>query len=350
MAAMNKYHFYLLFGLYCCCSILRAQTTIATLPHKEYRPYFKFRTFPKKVNESHIHQSLDYLQDKPSMQWNHSDSIQFMLDLSLLGDYYSSYQLFLELQLQGLDSLNEYHIVQHLLLQKGKKSKLFEWYEKEKEFTPSNAKNIEIRKRIDAALFLIHENKWSFKDSTLFSELKDPKWKYLKKGSFQYKSELIALLNIYDTALRIKVQLQNGENRALSMAYVELGNFIAAHVDLTDAYIAYFCARFYSRKSMYVAKKLKSVKEEIMDKNLLLPSLRDIFPQEKKGIFNYAILKEKRQQHILDSIKAAHIVPLKVEPIKKKNLLPMLNKDMLLLLGLSLILFCVIVFVKVKRK
>lgn len=346
---MNKFSLLLISMLFFGLSF--AQTTTADLPHKEYRPYFKFKVFPSKTNKANIRKSLNYLQQKNNATWNKNDSIQFMLDLVLVGNYYSAYQLFLGLKLDTTRNIKTIHIVQHLLFTKNKMNRLNKWFDKEVAAYPQNKKAVEIRRRITQVSVYLAQDNWNFKDSIFFPELEDSMWFGVKEGSPQFKNKLIPMLKLYDTALRVVVKFQANEDKALAAAYVKLGDFIFNHVNYTDAYIAYNCARFYYRKSMYVSKKIKITKSALFDNNLLLPSIRDVFPKEKKGVFNYKILKKRVEQRIQDSIAAATHTPLKLNPIKQgKELLPFMSKNLLILIGFILILIFVVFFVKTKER
>jgi len=328
-----------------------AQTTTADIPKNEPRPYFSFTTFPKGFDETVIHQSLAYLQNKNIDSWDGSDSLQFMNDLTLIGDYISAYQLYIVLKLDTVRSLSTTHTIQFLLFSKGKQDILMDWYDREAKNYPKNKQQVEIRRRIAIVYQKMVDKKWSYRDSLLFPYLADSSWYNLKKGSPEYKSQLISLVNTMDKALRIEVMYQMDNNNSLSQAYRELGDFLYNHVDYTDAFIAYYCARFYNRQSMHVAKSIKKTKNALRDHNLLLPSFRRIFPKEKKGLFNYQILKEKIKQQKLDSIAAASENPLPIVVTKhRKEFLPKINKNLIVLGGLILILVFVLIFVKSKRR
>ena len=328
-----------------------SQTTTADIPHHELRPFFSFTTFPKGFDEDVIHQSLAYLQNKNIDSWDGSDSLQFMNDLTLIGDYISAYQIYLTLKLDTVRSLSTIHTIQFLLFKKGKQEILMDWYNKEAKDYPNSKQRVEIRRRIAIVYQKMADKKWSHRDSLLFPHLKDTSWYSLKKGSLEFKSELISLVNTYDQALRIEVIYQMDNNNSLSQAYREFGDFLYEHVDYTDAFIAYYCARFYNRQSMHVAKNIKKTKNALRDNNLLLPSFRRIFPKEKKGLFNYQILKEKIKQQKLDSISASSQNPLPMVVTKhKKEYLPRINKSLIFLGGVTLILVFVLLFVKTKRR
>ena len=348
---MNKILFSILIIVCSFSNKAISQTSTADIPKNESRPYFSFTTFPKGFDEAVIHQSLAYLQNKNLNSWNGSDSLQFMNDLTLIGDYISAYQLYFNLRLDTVRGLTNIRTIQFLLFSKGKQDILMGWYDREAKNYPKIKQQVEIRRRIAIVYQKMVDKKWSYRDSLLFPYLADSSWYDLKKGSPEYKSELIALVKTFDQALRIEVMYQMDNNNSLSQAYREFGDFIYDHVDYTDAFIAYYCARFYNRQSMHVAKSIKKTKNALRDNNLLLPSFRRIFPKEKKGLFNYQILKEKIRQQKLDSISAASQNPLPMVVTKhRKEFLPKINKNLIVLGGLILILVFVLIFVKPKRR
>jgi hypothetical protein len=226
-----------------------------------------------------------------------------------------------------------------------------DWYNREAKIYPKNQPQVLIRKRIAIVYQKMANKNWSYRDSLLFPRLADSSWYALKKGSDSYKNQLISRVKTFDQALRIEVMYQLDNNNSLSQAYRELADFLYEHVDYTDAFTAYYCARFYNRKSMHVAKSIKKTKNALREHNFLLPSFRRIFPKEKKGKFNYQILKEKIKQQKLDSISAATDRPLPMIVTEKKSEYTLnFNKHLVILGGLILILIFVLVFVKTKRR
>src|SRR5690606_5302426 len=108
-------------------------------------------------------------------------------------------------------------------------------------------KQIEIRSRIAEVNRKQVDRVWSLKDSVLFPELLDPRWKSYKKGGQEYLSILVPLLREYDDALRDETKYESASNRALSLAFYEFGKFLKKHVSLSDAYIAYSISRYYDK-------------------------------------------------------------------------------------------------------
>src|SRR5690606_12238889 len=108
-----------------------------------------------------------------------------------------------------------------------------------------------------------------------------------KKGGQEYLSILVPLLRKYDDALRDETKYESASNRALSLAFYEFGKFLKKHVSLSDAYIAYSISRYYDKYNNDVAVDLRAIKNEMNKRNYIFPSIREIFPKQRKGIFNY---------------------------------------------------------------
>jgi hypothetical protein len=329
------------------CGQLVAQSA-AELPHEEYRPFFKLAPYVRGFEGDSLNNLMQYLIEKPRQRWNRNDSIAYVMSMCHAGEFDVAYSVFERLKLKRLNTQEEYHIVQHMLLFKTRFFALQDWIDYETRDFPDFARANAIRKRINEVNRLVHRKEWNNEDSLVFPELKHPQWKKMPKASNAYLKELIPVVMEHDLALRIEVQFESRRNPGLSQAFLEFGDFLYEHVSLSDAYIAYSISRYYNKINNAAAVKLKAIKAEMNRKNILFPSMRKIFPKQDKGVFNYKNIMEKRQKQ-RDSLSKDVAPPLVIdEEDPKFHWFTDKLEDIIKLVGLFLVLLIVAIFVKTK--
>lgn len=329
------------------CGQLAAQSA-AELPHEEYRPYFKLAPYARGFEGDSLNNLMQYLIEKPRQRWNRKDSIAYVMSMCHAGEFDVAYSVFERLKLKRLNTQEEYHIVQHMLLFKTRFFALQDWIDYETRDFPDFAKANAIRKRVNEVNRLMHRKEWNTEDSLVFPELKHPHWKKMPKASNAYLKELIPFVMEHDLALRIEAQFESRRNPGLSQAFLEFGDFLYEHVSLTDAYIAYSISRYYNKINNAAAVKLKAIKAEMNRKNILFPSMRKMFPKQEKGVFNYKNIMEKRQKQ-RDSLSKDVAPPLVIDQEDPKfDWFTDKLEDIIKLVGLFLVLLVVAVFVKTK--
>ena len=326
---------------------VNAQTT-AELPHDEYRPFFKIAPYKRGFEGDSLNNLMQYLIEKPRQRWNRKDSIAYVMSMCHAGEFDVAFSIFERLKIKRLNTQEEYHIVQHMLLFKTRFFALQDWIDYETSDFPDFAEANAIRKRINEVNRLHHRREWNPEDSTVFPEMKDAKWKKMTRGSNRYMKELIPFTEYVDMALRIEARFESKRNPGLSQAFLEFGDFLHTHISLTDAYIAYSISRYYNKINNDAALKLKAIKAEMNRKNILFPSMRKIFPKQEKGVFNYKNIMEKRQKQ-RDSLSKDVAEPL-IIPTEEPRFRWFTDRleDIVKLVGLFLVLLVVAVFVKTK--
>ncbi len=318
------------------------------LPREESRPYFKLITFSRGFDKDSLDRLMNYLIEKPSEEWTKSDSINYVFALCGSEDYDYAYIIFERLKLKELPSIEEYHAVQHMLLFKRRYAVRRDWFKYEKEKYPSTSDKVAIRERITDVHQLLHKKEWSLEDSLIFPKLKEDVWSSLPKGSKDYIQYVIPTCAVISDALRDESKYESTHNRALSLAFVEFGDFLQINVSLSDAYIAYSIAKYYDRYNNEIAEKLKQIKNKMKSRNYLLPSIREVFPKQSKGLFNFQKIMEKRKKE-RDSTNLETTNPLTIEvEEKKESFMRGLWDETIILIGLIIILLSVIIFVRVK--
>jgi hypothetical protein len=320
-----------------------------TLPKQENRKYYQLQIYPRGFDEDSMRISLDNLLNKPTIHWEKSDSLDYIFALCSSRNYDYAYLIFHKLNYSDFNELsqNQFHAIQHLLNYKRKFEELYFWLDKELSLYTEYSEKIELRKRIARVNELIYINKWSESDSLVFPFLIDRDFNNTKKGSTEYETVIIPIIQTIDKVLRDESKFENSFNKGLSKAFFEFGEFLNENLSYSDAYIAYSISRYYNRYDNETAIRIRSLKTIMRQKKITPPSIREIFPKQPKGLFNVKKIMAKRKK-LNDSIQFTNNQTLTLIQTNKKGLSPKLQ-NLILFVGLLLILLTVLLFVRTKK-
>jgi hypothetical protein len=225
------------------------------------------------------------------------------------------------------------------------------WIIKEESAFPNSREVNEIRRRIADVNKKLSKAEWSLEDSVVFQQLKVLKGhkSNFRKGSETFLTTIVPLTFLYDDALRIESKFESNYNRSMSLAFIEFGDFLYEYISYSDAFICYSIARYYDRYNNDLAIKLRSIKNEMNKKNILFPSIRETFPKQSKGLFNFKKIMEKRRKQEAEANQENQEPLQLILEDKKEPVLKGFWDEMVLLVGLVLLLFGVILFVRVRK-
>jgi LPXTG-motif cell wall-anchored protein len=347
MEVMKKIKLFFI-GLVFFSHISFSQSTY-TLPKKEIRKYYQLDIYPRGFDEDSMRITQDYLLNKPTHDWKKTDSLEYIFALCSSRNYDYAYLIFSKLNHDEFNKLsrNQFHAIQHLLNYKRKFEELYFWLDKEQNLYTDNSEKIELRKRIARVNELIYLNKWSENDSLVFPFLLENEFNGNKKGSEEYESVVIPIIQTIDEALRDESKFENYYNKGLSKAFFEYGEFLNKNLSYSDAYIAYSIARYYNRYDNETAIRIRSLKTIMRQKKITPPSIREIFPKQPKGLFNVKKIMAKRKK-VNDSIRSTNNQTLKLIQTDKKGLSTQ-QQNLILFIGLLLILLAVLLFLRTKK-
>jgi len=319
------------------------------LPHNEQRPYYQLKEYPRGYDKDSMLLALDVLLNKPKQTWNNTDSLDYLFTLIAIEDYDKALDNFNKFRRVNPRNVDEFHLIQFMFSYKRMFDKAFFWLEREKREFPDAKDIIDLRIRLHKVEEMIVNRKWSDEDSVMFSILYDEQWKNIKKGSEQYLSMTIPLIQNLNMALRDETKFEFSSNRALAIAFYEFGVFLEKHLSTTDAFIALSIARYYDKFNAKITEKYREVRSLMNKRNLIFPSMRELFPKQNKGIFNINNIKKRRQAE-QDSIIQSTQEPigLQIDPNEKPSLLSGKLASLIIIFGLIVILFFVAFFVRTK--
>lgn len=315
MKLRNKLIFFLLIESF----FATAQREFA-FPQEELRPYFRLQKYPEGLNKDTMLVVFETLNKQQKIAWTKHDSLNFLYAL-IASDQFDGASKILERgkKLQPRD-LEELHLTQYFYSYKRRYKELFHWLDFEQTKYPEHKEAVKYRKRIHEVQQAIVNEQWSTQDSVIFPELKNSKWKKTAKGSKIHKEEIIPLLRIIDSALRIETKYEFKSNVALALAFYEFGTFLKKHVSTTDAFIALAIAKFYDGFDPQITEKFREIRSTMNKQGLIFPSMRELFPKQSKGYFHITSIK-KRQALKADSMNNIKEKPVILKIKKQDNIL-----------------------------
>jgi tetratricopeptide (TPR) repeat protein len=319
------------------------------LPHNEHRPYYQLNEYPRGYDKDSMQLALEQILKKPAVSWSKTDSLDYLFTLIAVSDYDKAHEFFKKFKKVNPRNLDEFHLIQFMFSYKRMLAKAFLWLERERKEYPETEQIIDFRWRLHEVEDLVVRGLWT-DDSVLYPVLKDSKWNAIKKGSESYTVQTIPLIQNLDQALRDETKFEFNSNRALAMAFYEFGIFLEKNLSTTDAFIALSIAKYYDRFNSKITEKYRLVRSSMNKKNLIFPSMRELFPKQNKGIFNIENIK-KRQQAEQDSIVQIEQKPMRLDLEKEQKSQYLSGKlaSLIILIGLVFMLVLVAIFVKIKK-
>lgn len=305
---------------------------------KEKIKYFEFEPFERSF--SGVKESMDSLEAKPGYEWDFQDSIQFIVNLAKLGDHSRAYSELKKIRLHDISNENVAHITMiYQLNQRFDLAKL--WLGK---YKPANKTEI-FAKEIWMEMIQLRQDEKDYKRKLKYSDvfITHDKSSYSEeeKEGDEFRENVLAPLEAGEIILEFHIRYVNKDDPYIAKLASQMGDVIHQHLSLTMTYVAYSLARHYN-KSSENAKKLKAIKQEIVDSRYEIIPLKKYFPKEKKGRFSYQLLKEKH----IESKKKKYQLP----PFEKEQEEPLWqSKGFILTLGLLIILIFVLVFIRTKK-
>jgi len=320
------------------------------LPQDERRPYYQLMQYPRGYDKDSLQVALELLLIKPYRSWSYTDSLDYFFTLIAVEDFDNAYVNYKKIGKINPRNQDEFHLIQYLFSFKRKYYKVHFWLDREEKEYPDMLEIIEIRKRLHNVQERIVLGDWNEEDSLIFPILYDLTWESMSKGSDLYLDQMIPLIRNFDLALRDETKFEFQSNRALAMSFYEYGIFLKKYLSTTDAFIALSIARYYDKFNAKITEKYREIRSSMNKKNLIFPSMREIFPKQNKGIFNIENIK-KRNKEARDSVVQSSSSPisLQLDEIEKMNYLSGKRAFIFILIGLILLLLYVAIFVKAKK-
>jgi hypothetical protein len=328
---------------------------LPTPPKNEPTPLFFFKPFERQPPiPAALEEAWKNLVDKKPIQWNSEDSLAYAFELVYLQRYEHALFYFQRLDLSEIDDIDILELYHFTLKKNQRFEKLLASLNFAKTKFPELKKIFEIRMQIVDTRILHQERIWNIQKDVIFPQLLDTINLDLIAASTNDKihPSLVEMARQYDQALRYEIMYCDESDKIIAQAYQEYASFLHRYLYISNAYIALNIARHFDKRNNQIPKKIKALKNELDDKNFLIPSFTVIF--KKINPDNYA-LKEIQSIDSLQYIFETTDRFIKQEDLKnyinkRPDKVPWLDEELVLIIVFALMLFVVIIFVDVRKR
>ena len=320
-------------------------------PSKQNTYYFtidKFNRQPKPPQ--YILDQIKKQTKKPRSEWTQKDSLFFAYKEVHSEDFGSAFSVFSKL---NTDTIKERHALQllHTALYMNGRFEQLKNLEILDNSTNEDFYSVEkFRQRIIDVKVLAKKGLWSSQDSIIFPVLKDSSIIELRRSGSDTKNKLVPIIKNIDEALRLFVFLNKKRDAVLSQAYEEMASFQHEHFYVSNAYLYNSIALYYNKNNKKAVANTNPLNDELSKNNYLLPSFRTKFGKIISNRYHFDEM-EAAKEISDDSIRIekgkAMEPPKKVE---KKDYLPWLDADLIIIIGLVILLIIVMIVLKPVKK
>lgn len=341
---MKKYLLLLLFLGSLCASFAIEGSPIP--PKNEDTEDFFFKKFVRQPNlPKFIEAGIETLGNKNASLWDGADSLYFALQLTLIQDYEHALNYYVKLKLDTITTPHTLHLIQLTSRKTQRFQRLLDLLAQEYQGDKNNYV-YRFRKRMAEVRLYIRDRGNILDETILFSELQP---EYVAEKS---REELIEMTKALDDALRIEILYCDDSDRLISKAYEEFGDFLLEHFYITNAFIAYHIARYFSQRSNSAQKKVKSTRELLHEKNLLLPSFSRTFAKIKNDRYSFAVIVPPDSIDLLvkDGSRFLDLDELLARNPPREDRLPWLDGELVVVFVLFLALLFAVFVIKAKGR
>lgn len=315
-------------------------------PKIENTEDFFFKKFVRQPDlPSFMSKRIEGLEYKNASLWDGEDSLYFALRLSLIHDYEHALNYYVNLKLDTIQSSYILHLIQLTSRKTTRFQRLMDLINQEYDGNKENY-TYRFRKRLAELRLYIRDRGDNLDETIIFSELL-PDYIYDKS-----REQLIEITESLDQALRVEILYNDDNDKVISKAYEEFGDFLIENLYISNAYMAYNIARYFSKRSNSAQKKVKSTRELMHEQNLLLPSFSRTFTKIKNDRYSFAVITPPDSLDIViyENGKFLNLDELLEKVPPNKDHLPWLDADLVLIVVLFLSLLFIIFVIKRKSK
>ena len=287
------------------------------------------------------------LELKARGSWTAHDSLNYAFELVYLGEFTHALTYFSKVKTDTISHPVTLHLLQLTYL----KTNRFDSLKKAIKRGGNSPSVKEIRLRLVEVREMYLNKTWDPETNIIFPLLRDSSNYLYKNSQKQFYKYLVPRAENYKSALLYDALYTDDTDKILSQAFEEFGDFLHKHFYLTNAFMSYSISRFYDKRNTSTAKKIKTIKTEMDEANLLQPSIRENFQKTSKTRYLFKEISEITDDST--SINATNSLTLEdIEALKAKkqpDYLPWINSELLLIVILGIMLFLVIVFIKSRK-
>jgi hypothetical protein len=315
-------------------------------PKKENTEDFHFKKFVRQPQlPSFVEIGITGLQNKKAINWNGEDSLFFALRLSLINDFEHALNYYVNLELDSISNSYVLHLIQLTSRKTARFQRLLDLLKQEYKENEDDSV-YSFRKRLAEVRLFIRDRGDELDQTIIFPRL------HLKSIKGKSRKELIETAEALDQALRTEILYNDDSDRIISKAYEEFGDFLLENFYVSNAYMAYQIAKYFSKRSNTAQKKVKSTKDLVNKKNFLLPSFVQTFTKIKNNRYSFAVIVPPDSVDLIVYEKGRYLdlEELLEKEQRRKDFLPWLDTQLMSIVVLFLALIFTIFFIKRKNK
>jgi hypothetical protein len=315
-------------------------------PKKENTEDFHFKKFVRQPQlPSFVEIGITGLQNKKAINWNGEDSLFFALRLSLITDFEHALNYYVNLELDSISNSYVLHLIQLTSRKTARFQRLLDLLKQEYKENEDDSV-YSFRKRLAEVRLFIRDRGDELDQTIIFPRL------HLKSIKGKSRKELIETAEALDQALRTEILYNDDSDRIISKAYEEFGDFLLENFYVSNAYMAYQIAKYFSKRSNTAQKKVKSTKDLVNKKNFLLPSFVQTFTKIKNNRYSFAVIVPPDSVDLIVYEKGRYLdlEELLEKEQRRKDFLPWLDTQLMSIVVLFLALIFTIFFIKRKNK
>ncbi len=327
---------------------LKGQSSLPLPPTNQKTPYYSIPAFNRQPEpKAYIRKGIRNLEKVSRSKWTGVDSLFYAFELTYLGDYEKALAYFNKVNTDTLNTINSLSLYQLSVRKTKRFNKLIKSLNNEMELFPENSTILKARIELANARKLQNEEFLRIANMTVFPTLLD---------SLQFhqlsKKELAHIANNYEQALRREVLYTDENDKLLSKAYEEFGDFLHRYLYVSNAYIAYSISRNFDRRNNATSRKIKQTKDELNKNNYLYPSLFNFFKRIDRDKYDFKVYQELDSLEIVILQKGRYpeLDELLAKSDIRKDHLPWLDGDLAIIVSLLILLIIVIVVIRAKRE
>lgn len=315
-------------------------------PKKENTEDFYFKKFVRQPKlPDFVEIGIKNLENKGPADWDGADSLFFALRLTLINDFEHALNYFVNLELDTISNPYVLHLVQLSSRKTARFQRLLDLLQQEYKGNEDNPV-YNYRKRLAEVRLYIRDREDDLYQTIIFTDL------LFESIQGKSREELIKMTEALDQALRTEILYNDDSDRVISKAYEEFGDFLLENFYVSNAYMAYQVAKYFSKRSNSAQKKVKSTRDLVNKNNFLLPSFARTFTKIKNNRYSFAVIVPPDSVDLIVYEKGRYLdlEELLERDQPPKDFLPWLDTQLMTVFVLFLALIFTIVFIKRKKK
>jgi hypothetical protein len=311
----------------------------------EPNPWFQLPVFNRGYQNEPLKLTLDSLESKSRKYWSRSDSLKFAQTSMKTGNLELSSYYFhnLKVDYETEETFWWDDVVVHFLNREY--NTCLQTIKNTQTGVLERSRLFFFKQICEAKLSSLRDEKWYKTESVLDWEI-DSSIMLLDKDSPEFREKVITPLEDLSYVLEAIIRHVHDDDQVIARACLEMGLILDAYISPTQAYIAMSMGRHYAIRDKEILANIKRVKATIVQKKYRIPVFRKYFPRIEYWRFDYQMLKEKiiYEKNDTTTLRKPNLMK------EKEGASVPFPAELIVIIGLSIIIVCLILFLKVNQK